>query len=284
MMDRLKRIFWLGGSKGKRFLWVVLLIIAFTSAVRVAGSAHATSRDATAADDKRQEEFARLAAQIELKRQQGEEEEEKLQEKALGLLDETVLEELNSGQSPNVTALNEQLSRFVSGNSPAGEDYHITPLGGITPIYALTANLGVGGPSAVRLYAKSGGTTKYQRAARLDRYTQKEFFDEYLVLIPVSAPDVFVTVSGRTDELQTGSFNAWQFTGQGERGIRLLWASDLLPFSSYENRPDGFRITYCGEPNEEKPRECRGMFQDRYAWDGSAWKLAEHRTVPPGHH
>src|SRR5258708_19134155 len=203
------------GCQKKRLLWGILLAISFASAVCVAGSARASRHETLAADNKRHEEFARLALQIALKRQQGEEEEEKLQENALGLLDATVLEEFNSRASPDVALLNEQLSRFVSQNSPAGEDYHIIPLAGIPPVYALTVNIGVGGPSAVRLYAKRSGAAQYQRAARVDRYTQKDFFDEYLVLIPVAAADVFVTISGRTDDLQTGSFSAWQVNDKG---------------------------------------------------------------------
>jgi hypothetical protein len=226
-------------------------------------------------------EFSRQAAQLTLKRQLGQEETEKLQEQALGILDGVVLDTLNAKHRPNTAALNEQLAEFVSQRPPVGEDYRIAPLDAGGTVYALAANLGVGGPSAVRLYSRPGDAIRFQLTARIDRYTQKDFFDEYLELIPVAASAaVFVTVSGRTDELQTGSFNAWQFDGQK---LQLIWASDLLPLSSYENRADGFWITYCGEPDEEKPRDCRGIFQDRYVWDSSAWKLAEHQKVPPTH-
>jgi hypothetical protein len=254
-----------------------LVLLAGLSAARlVAGvpGKHLTS----STENKRAEEFSRLAAQLTLNRQQGAEESEKRQEQALGILDAVVLDVLNAGGRPNPALLNEQLAGFVSQTPPMGEDYRILALDSGSTVYALVANLGVGGPSAVRLYSKPATAARYQLTARIDRYTQKDFFDEYLALIPVATPAiVFVTVSGRTDELHTGSFNAWQFDGQK---MRLLWASDLLALSSYENRPDGFSLSFCAEPDEEKPRECRKMSQDRYQWDGAAWKLVEHKAIP----
>lgn len=265
------------------FLLVVPLVAAALRPPREAARGILVSHALTSpVENKRAVEFSRLAAQLTLKRQQGQEETETLQEQALGILDGVVLDRLNSKDRLNTAVLNEQLAEFVSQRPPVGEDYRIAPLDAAGTVYALAANLGVGGPSAVRLYSRRGDAIRFQLTARIDRYTQRDFFDEYLQLIPVAAPAaVFVTVSGRTDELQTGSFNAWLFDGQK---LQLLWASDLLPRSSYESRADGFWITYCGEPNEERPRDCQGMFQDRYVWDSSAWKLAEHQKVPPTHH
>lgn len=254
-----------------------LAVLAALSAVRLVPSVRASNRLTNSTENKRTEEFSRLAAQLSLNRQHGAEESEKLQEQALGILDVVVLDSLNAGDRPNTALLNEQLAKFVSQTPPVGEDYRIMALDSGYTVYALVANLGVGGPSAVRLYSKPGAAVRYQLTARIDRYTQKDFFDEYLELIPAATiAVVFVTVSGRTDELQTGSFTAWQFDGQK---VRLLWVSDLLPRSSYENRPDGFSLSFCAEPDDEKPRECRQMSQNRYQWDGAAWKLVEHKAM-----
>lgn len=259
-----------------------LVVLAALSAARLAAGVPAVKHLTSSAENKRAEEFSRLAAQLTLNRQQGAEESEKQQEQALGILDAVVLDGLNAGGRPNPALLNEQLAGFVSQAPLVGENYRVLVLDSSSAVYALVANLGVGGPSAVRLYSRPGPAARYQLAARIDRYTQKDFFDEYLDLIPVDTlAVVFVTVSGRTDELQTGSFNAWQFDGQK---VRLLWASDLLALSTYENRPDGFSLSFCAEPDEEKPRECRKMSQDRHQWDGAAWKLVEHKAIPVAGH
>ena len=269
-------------SQALRLFVLPLVLLAALSAARPGAGASAGKHLTSSIENKRAEEFSRLVAQLTLNRQQGAEESEKQQEQALGILDAVVLDGLNAAGRPNPALLNEQLAEFVSQTPPIGEDYRILALDSSSTVYALVANLGVGGPSAVRLYSRPGAAARYQLAARIDRYTQKDFFDEYLELIPVAAPAVvFVTVCGRTDELQTGSFNAWQFDGQK---VRLLWASDLLALSSYENRPEGFSLSFCAEPDEEKPRECRKMSQDRYQWDGAAWKLVEHKAIPVAGH
>ncbi len=259
-----------------------LVVLAALPAARLVAGVSAGKQLTSSTENKRAEEFSRLAAQLTLNRQQGGEESEKQQEQALGILDVVVLDGLNAGGRPDAALLNKQLAEFVSQRPLVGEDYRILALDSGSTVYALVANLGVGGPSAVRLYSKPGAAAPYRLAARIDRYTQKEFFDEYLDLIPVATPAVvFVTVSGRTDELQTGSFNAWQFDRQK---VRLLWASDLLALSSHESRPDGFSLSFCAEPDEEKPRECRKMSQDRYQWDGAAWKLVDHKAIPVAGH
>ena len=259
--------------------WILtLMVAAAVSGVLVAARVQASNREMSSIENKRTEEFSRLAAQLAAKRQQGDEETEKLQEQALGILDSVVLDGLNATNRPNLAALNEQLAKFVSQTPPVGEDYRVTALDTGSSAYALVANLGVGGPSAVRLYSKPAAAVRYQLSARIDRFTQKDFFDEYLELIPAApTAGVFVTVSGRTDELQTGSFNAWQFDGQK---VRLLWASELLSRSNYENRPDGFFLSFCAEPDEDKPRECHQISEDRYQWDGAVWKRIEHKVIP----
>ncbi len=269
-------------SQALRAYILPLFVLAALCAARLAAGVPAVKPLTSSTENKRAEEFSRLAAQLTLNRQRGAEESEKQQEQALGMLDAVVLDGLNAGSRPNPALLNEQLAEFVSQAPLVGENYRILPLDSGSTVYALVANLGVGGPSAVRLYSRRGAAARYQLAARIDRYTQKDFFDEYLDLVPVATPAVvFVTVSGRTDELQTGSFNAWQFDREK---VRLLWASDLLALSSYENRPDGFSLSFCAEPDEEKPRECRKMSHDRYQWDGAAWKLVEHKAIPVAGH
>ena len=111
-------------------------------------------------------------------------------------------------------------------------------------------------------------------AGRKNRQLRAEGFlhDSDIELIPVSmaGPEpVFVIVSGRTDDLATGMFSAWRF--DGHRAL-LLWSSDLLQQSSYEIAPDGFRLTYCAESNEDHPEQCSKMKRDLYRYQGGEWK------------
>jgi uncharacterized coiled-coil protein SlyX len=220
-------------------------------------------------------EFRRLAEQLGDQRLAEAEGTLAVQEKALGILDAMVLEALNSNTQPSLEGLNQHLAALVTRQPPVGEGYRVLRLGGSPAVYALVANFGLGGPSAVRLYAARG---RYALAGRIDRFAQKDFFDEYLELVPLSAPAVlFVTVAGRTDDLQTGVFTAWQLDGQH---LKAVWSSDLLQQSSYETGPDGFRLTYCVRTDEDNPRACREMSRDRYVWDGGAWKRVEQTAVP----
>jgi len=220
-------------------------------------------------------EFRRLAEQLADQRLAEAEGTPAVQEKALAILDAMVLEALNSSTQPNLEGLNQHLAALVTQQPPVGEGYRVLRLGGSPAVYALVANFGLGGPSAVRLYAARG---RYALAGRIDRFAQKDFFDEYLELVPLSAPAVlFVTVAGRTDDLQTGVFTAWQLDGQH---LKAVWSSDLLQQSSYETGPDGFRLTYCVRTDEDNPRTCREMSRDRYVWDGGAWKRVEQTAVP----
>jgi hypothetical protein len=128
----------------------------------------------------------------------------------------------------------------------------------------------------VRVYA--GGTGHYALAARIDHLTQKDFFDSDLELAPVSASDaVFVTISGRTDDLSTGMFAAWQFDGQR---LRLLWSSDLLQQSTYEADENGFHLAYCSSADEDHPSQCLKMSRDLYRFQSGAWKRTETTDLP----
>jgi uncharacterized coiled-coil protein SlyX len=220
-------------------------------------------------------EFRRLAEQLADQRLAEAEGTQALQEKALGILDAMVLEAVNSSTPPNLEGLNQHLAALVTRQPPVGEGYRVLRLGGSRAVYALVANFGLGGPSAVRLYAARG---RYALAGRIDRFAQKDFFDEYLELVPLPAPVVlFITVAGRTDDLETGVFTAWQLDGQR---LKAVWSSDLLQQSSYETGPDGFQLTYCVRTDEDNPRACREMSRDRYVWEGSAWKRVEQTVVP----
>jgi len=227
-------------------------------------------------DQKPEFEFGRLAVRLAQQRLGSSEANEKLQERALGILDSLVLETLNVPGDANLEALNQRLAALVTQQPPVGEDYHVVRLGGTPPVYALVANFGLGGPSAVRLYRGVAG--RYGLAARIDRFAQKDFFDEYLELVPIAGQvTLFITVTGRTDELETGAFTLWRFDGDS---VKAIWATDILQQSSYENRSDGFRLTYCAETDEDNPRVCRRMVRDRYVWDGSTWKRVEQTPVP----
>jgi hypothetical protein len=221
-------------------------------------------------------EFRRLAADILTRRLNGNEETRTEQEAPLQILDLIVLESLNSPGDPKLDELNQRLAALVAQDSAAAGRYSVQQLGGSPAIYALAANFGASGPSAARIYAR--GIEPYRLAARIDHFAQRDLFDDYLVLVPVASPGVlFVTVSGRSDRLATGMFVAWRFV----RGaLERLWASDLLTRSSYEARPDGFRITYCAQPDEERPSVCRKMTRDTYQLQGAEWKRVEQADVP----
>ncbi len=221
-------------------------------------------------------EFGRLAAQLSQARLGGAEDNEKLLDQALTILDGLALTALNASATPDLDALNQRLASLATQEPPVGENYRVMRLGATPAVYALAANFGLGGPSAVRLYSPAAG--RYVRSGRIDRFAQKDFFDENLELVLVQAPVVlFVTITGRTDDLQTGSFAAWLLDGDR---LKLVWISDLLQQSTYESGGDGFRLTYCAQTAEENPRVCRRMVRDRFAWEGGAWKRAEQKAVP----
>jgi len=240
----------------------------------------------------RDAEFKRLAAQLVQQRLDASEEKEEPQARALAILDEIVLEALNRPGAA-LEALNARLATLVAQQPPLGEGYRVIPLtpSGSSHIgYALAVNFGLGGPSAVRLYAARGGagssgpaavasgTVMYRLAARIDRFVHPDLFDEFLELAPV-APDlgVFVTVTGRTDERRTGSFIAWHFNG---REVAALWTSDLLEHSAYEVKDGEFILRYCADPEEGRPAACARMVRERYAFHGQ-WRRLEQSDARP---
>jgi len=233
------------------------------------GARTAQSRPQTSPGD-----FHALASQLTAARDSGGEESQANEEQALQILDRGALEQLNSAK-PDLDALNARLATFVTHQPPVGEGYRVVRLGGEPATYALLADFGLGGPSAVRVYAGAPGSLAL--AARVDRYAQKNFFDDYMEIVPMAGPaPVFVTASGRTDDLQTGVFTAWSFTGGR---VDVVWASDILQQSSYEAAADGFRLTYCGEVDADDLRVCHAMRRDRYVWQDGAWKRAESTAV-----
>jgi hypothetical protein len=239
-------------------------------------------------------EFRSLATQIAQRRLSGADEPEDSQQRALAILDRMICAHLSAGA--DLKALNDRLSEVVSQEPSLGESYSVIEL---HPgrVYALLANFSLSGPAAVRIYAaqhaagegSAAAPPAYQTVARIDRFTVRDFFDESLHLVPLSgtapaegqksssADVVFVTISGRTDDLQTGAFAAWRFLGDR---LEPLWTSDLLSRSSYETANGELRITYCADPDEERPRVCGRMVRDRFAWEGGAWQRLEQSDVP----
>lgn len=240
-------------------------------------------------------EFRSLATQIAQRRLSGADEPEDSQQRALAILDRMICAHLSAGA--DLKALNDRLSEVVSQEPSLGESYRVIEL---NPgrVYALLANFSLSGPAAVRIYAAqhaagegsaAAAPPAYQTVARIDRFTVRDFFDESLQLVPLtgaaaaqglnssSADVVFVTISGRTDDLQTGAFAAWRFLGDR---LEPLWTSDLLSRSSYETSKGELRVTYCAEPDEERPRVCGRMVRDRFAWKGGAWQRLEQSDVP----
>ncbi len=224
-------------------------------------------------------ELKRLGQDILTRRLNGQEETQAELEAPLQILDSLVLQALNSPGEPDLDALNERLAAQVAQDSAAGR-FSVQRLNSSPMVYALAANFGTSGPSAARIYAR--GTAQFQLMARIDRFTRKDFFDDYLVILPVRSQEaVFVTVSGRSDRLATGMFAAWRFA---HGTVEPLWASDLLMRSSYDAVPDGLRITYCAQPDEDRPSVCRKMIRKTYKLQGGEWKAVEQADLPPPAH
>jgi hypothetical protein len=246
--------------------------------VRVLSIAALAAALPAAAGAQHEAEFRRLAVQISAQRQSGGEESASLFEYALGLLDNMVLAALNVPAVPDLNVINTQLGLLVERQPAVGEGYRVVRLGGIPPAYALVANFGVGGPSAVRVYKLIPGG-RFRLLARIDRFSQKDFFDDYLELVPVETPSpLFVTVAGRTDELKSGAFIAWTIHGDK---LEPVWSTDILTQSSYESAPNGLLLTYCSDFSEDRPKDCRKMTRERYTWDGVAWRRVEQTRLPP---
>ena len=229
-----------------------------------------TGSDATA-------EFKRISEALSAARLGGGEENNAEMEKALAYLDSIAVSALNLPAGPNLEGANRSLAGLASHTPPVGENYRLVKLGGAPAAYAMVINFGLGGPAAVRIYAGPAG--HYGLAGRIDHIVQKDFFDSDLELVPVSNSEpVFVTISGRTDDLSTGLFSAWRFD---EHAVAALWSSDLLQQSSYEADENGFRLAYCSQVDEDRPSQCLKMSRDVYRFQAGEWKRIETADLPP---
>jgi hypothetical protein len=260
-------------SKG----FAILLMSCFFLAAPIPAS---TAMQGPGAAVPQQIEFARMAERLAAQRLAGGEEDPALQGRALAALDAIVLAALNAPGEPALDALNQRLAGLVTREPGTGESFRVLKLAGRPAAYVLTANFSLAGPSAVRVYAGAPG--RLTLTAQIDRSTHKDFFDEYLELVPIAGPaeaavSLFVTIAGRADDLQTGEFTAWSFDGTR---LKPVWSSELVQESRYEAGADGFKLTYCAQTDEENPRVCRRMTRDRYTWDGADWKRVEQTAVP----
>jgi len=251
--------------------------------------------------------FHELALQVTNARLDGERDDTAALESALRLLDSVALAALNAPPASNLDAgkldaakldaakldlLNCALAGYATPQPLGGESYRVLALDSAGGAFALLANFGLSGPGAVRLYARRppvppqtapGG---FALAARIDHATFGDFFDESVELAPIGkgsdAPGdvVFVTVSGRTDDLQTGVFGAWRLH---DGRVTSLWTTELLPHSTYAVENGAFRVAFCSDVDDDRPRDCRAMVRERYAWSDGAWKRIERAPVPvPG--
>lgn len=229
----------------------------------------------------RVEQFKQLAADLVGRRHAGAEEAEAEQARAMELLDAVVLDLLNGTTPATLESMNRSLELLRPSPPFVGQEYRLLQTGRPdSPWYVLAANFGLAGPSAVRIYARSSELTGgYRLAARIDRFGQPEYFDEFLEVVQVAPADgVFVTVTGRTDERETGGFIAWRF--DGARLLRL-WSTDLLERSRYEVVRGEFRLTYCEETDEDDPSKCARTLRERHAWRAGEWHLLERREEKP---
>ncbi len=236
---------------------------------------------ASAAPQDRAAQFKPLAAELAERRLAGGEESEAEQARALELADAIVLGMLNAVTPPTGdVAPTKSLEALLAQPLRVGESYQLMRLGPPSrPWYLLAANVGLAGPSAVRIYARRLGSAGYRLSARIDRFSQADYFDEFLSIALVApAEGVFVTVTGRTDELETGGYIAWHF--DGER-LERLWATDLLERSRYEVAAGEFRLTYCEEPDDDDPSRCARTLRERFAWRGGQWLTLERREIKP---
>ena len=216
-------------------------------------------------------EFKQISAELSGARQSGGDENAARMEKALTYLDSIAISVLNAPGEPNLDGVNRGLTGLVSRIPPVGENYRLVKLGGSPTAYAIVVNFGLGGPAAVRIYSGSAGN--YALAARIDHSVQKDFLDSDVEIAPVSNSEaVFVTISGRTDDLSTGLFSAWRFDGHG---LVNLWNSDLLQQSSYQAGEKGFDLAYCSQVDDDHPSQCLKMSRDLYRFQGGEWKRVE---------
>jgi hypothetical protein len=269
-----------GQTVAIRLAWAAgIVLLTFMSALP---RLHAQSGGDSSAD------FKRLVADLSAARLNGAEESETQQEKPLVFLDSIASTFLNGSATPDLAAGNQRLASLASQAQPAsgastwstagiGENFRLLKLGGTPAVYAMVVNFGLSGPAAVRIYAATNG--RFALASRIDHFVQKDFFDSDIELIPVSKDEpVFVTVSGRTDDLSTGIFSAWRFDGHR---VVSLWSSDLLQQSNYEADADGFHLTYCGQVDEDHPSQCLKMTRDVYLFQANEWKRVGTADLSP---
>jgi hypothetical protein len=257
--------FRLGAIKLAGFAAVVII-----SVILHAASLHAQGNgDPTA-------EFKRLSQDLSAVRLAGGDESAAPLEKALGYLDSVAISALNVSATPNLEGANRSLAGLVSRIPPVGENYRLVKLGGAASVYAMIVNFGQGGPAAVRVYAGAPGHLAL--AGRIDHFTVKDFFDSDIELVAASTSEpVFVTISGRTDDLSTGVFAAWRFDG---RQLMALWNSDLLQQSSYGADESGFHVAYCSRVDDDRPAQCLKMSRDVYRYQNGEWKRTETTDLP----
>ncbi|MGH9859608.1 MAG: hypothetical protein ACRD5F_06250 [Candidatus Acidiferrales bacterium] len=236
---------------------------------------------ASAAAQERAAQFKPLAAELAERRLAGGEESEAEQARALELADAIVLGMLNAAAPmTDDVAPARSLEALLAQPPRVGESYQLIRMATPNrPWYLLAANVGLAGPSAVRIYARPPGSTGYRLVARIDRFSLADYFDEFLSIALVApAEGVFVTVTGRTDELETGGYIAWHFGGER---LERLWATELLERSRYEVAGGEFRLTYCEESDEDDPSRCVRTLRERFAWRGGQWLTLERREIKP---
>jgi hypothetical protein len=213
---------------------------------------------------------------------------ERLEKKALGILDDIILSALAKSGQPDLDSLNARLASLGSQEHGFGEAYRVVRLGGRPVVYALAADFGLGSPSAVRLYAGQGSPAHFTLAGEIDRFTQKDMLDDSLELLAVPLPEsvvdvVFITVAGRTDELQTGIFTAWRFDG---KELTQLWTSDLISHSTFQMAGGNLLLTYCHDAADQDAKTCRNMVREKYEFSiaESKWRLLSTEPAPTPKH
>ncbi len=222
-----------------------------------------------AASPPRWEEFRqRWQAVVADRESEGEESPVKL-EAALSILDGVVLSALNSGPTSDLATLNRTLREYAAPDSAQAEEYSAEPFPASPGLFVLTANFSLIGPSALRFYARQEGN--FRLVSSLTRFTDSRFNDYYIhfVQVPEAWQAVFLTVSGRTDRWQTGTFALWRLS---ESGFSLLWEKEELPLSDYRWQGNRFILDYCAETDEQKASVCLRRAHEVYAWTDNRWQ------------
>ncbi len=209
---------------------------------------------------------------------------EKLEKKALDILDGLVRSALGGGVPPDLDSLNAHLANLGSHDRAFGEMYRVIRLGGKPPVFALLADFGLGEPSAIRLYAEKGSPAQFALAGEISRLTQKDILDDSIEVLVVPLPEpesdvVFITVAGRTDDLQTGIFTAWRYDG---KQLTQLWTSDLISHSTFEMSGSNLVLNYCHDPADQDSKTCGSMVREKYSYSNSEgqWRRVSSEPIP----